>query len=254
MNQWLRTWQPHPKASVRLFCLPHAGGGASTYRAWPALSGASVEIVGVQLPGREDRLREVALTDFDTVVDSIWREMRPAVDRPYALFGHSLGGRLAFALAHRGELEGLAPARVIVSGIEPPRAHDDAKPLTDAQLLDLMVDLGGTEPELLASSIFLEMVLPAMRADFALLRSQDPHTVQAVSCPVLALGGESDPTTPGSTLRQWRDLAYGPFELRFVPGDHFFVRSQLKAVVDLVIRSLVDSGPDPASPAGLAFD
>ena len=96
---WLLRKAPHPGVRVRLFCFPHAGAGASAYRQWSALAGPEIEICPVQLPGRENRLRETPYTQIGSLVDALLPALRAACDVPFALFGHSMGAMVAAEVA-----------------------------------------------------------------------------------------------------------------------------------------------------------
>src|SRR4051812_48826937 len=107
-------------AAVSLVCVPHAGAGASAYASWRHLLPADVLLHSVQLPGREDRLGEPLPADLGAVADRV----APCLDRqtrsrPLVLFGHSMGGLLAYALAQRLEEAGRPVAHVVVSGCLP---------------------------------------------------------------------------------------------------------------------------------------
>src|SRR6478609_4610386 len=96
-------------ARCRLICLPHAGAGASMFNDWPGLLPPEVEVVGVQLPGRQDRIKEKPFTDVSRLVATVAHVIRPLLDLPVAFFGHSGGALLAFELARalqrRGEAD-----------------------------------------------------------------------------------------------------------------------------------------------------
>ncbi|MDP6582372.1 MAG: thioesterase domain-containing protein [Vicinamibacterales bacterium] len=96
-SRWLRTLDAVPGTALRLICFPYAGGGASAFRGWGERLCAGVELVAVQLPGREDRLAEVPFTRLDTLISALSDELGPALDRPFAFFGHSMGALTAFS-------------------------------------------------------------------------------------------------------------------------------------------------------------
>src|SRR4051794_36920377 len=106
-SPWFVVPTPRPDARRRLFCLPHAGGGAAAFRRWADGMAAAVEVVAVQPPGRETRFREPPFTDWRSLVVSL-ADALPA-DRPFALFGHSLGALLAFELARELRRRGGPP-------------------------------------------------------------------------------------------------------------------------------------------------
>src|SRR6185437_11668624 len=98
-DRWLPTVRPWSRAAVRLVCFPYAGGGASMYRDWAGAMGDSIEVWPIQLPGREARFCEPAFTRLAPLVEGLADAVGPHLDRPFALFGHSLGALVAFELA-----------------------------------------------------------------------------------------------------------------------------------------------------------
>src|SRR5215213_10719856 len=100
-DRWLPLTRPWSRDGIVLFCFPYAGGGASVFRDWIGALGSSVEVCPVQLPGREGRFREPAFTRLAPLVDSLVESLGSHLDRPFALFGHSLGALIAFEFARR---------------------------------------------------------------------------------------------------------------------------------------------------------
>src|ERR1700733_12636953 len=98
LNRWLICPRPNRTAALRLFCLPHAGGGAGLFRGWPASLSPAVEVRGVQPPGRESRISEKPFTRLEPLVAALTDVLAASIDRPYILYGHSMGALLAFEL------------------------------------------------------------------------------------------------------------------------------------------------------------
>ena len=101
-NVWVLRPRPNPGAGLRLFCLPFAGGGPQEYHAWPAGLPAAVEVCAVNLPGRGRRFGEPVHRRSSPLVDDLTAGLAPWLDRPFALFGHSMSALLAFELALAG--------------------------------------------------------------------------------------------------------------------------------------------------------
>src|SRR5687767_2786944 len=97
---WFSCARPDAHAKVRLFCFPYAGGGASIYRGWENYLPPGVEVWPVQPPGRGSRFKEPAIPSMDDLVAAVAAAMEPFLDRPIALFGHSVGAMASFELAH----------------------------------------------------------------------------------------------------------------------------------------------------------
>ena len=91
--RWVIRPVERPAAALRLFCFPFAGVGASSFRGWTDLLPDEIEVAAVQLPGRESRLREPCVTKLTDAVAGVMSGFEGLLDRPFALFGHSLGAR-----------------------------------------------------------------------------------------------------------------------------------------------------------------
>src|SRR5689334_6006959 len=120
-NRWIAFSQPSADARLRLFCLPFAGGGAGIYRSWPEFFPADIDVLPVALPGREMRFAERPFERLSTLIPALAQAMEPLLDRPYALFGYSMGAliahRLALHLSSRGFGE---PAHLLVAAHRAP--------------------------------------------------------------------------------------------------------------------------------------
>src|SRR5262245_13516853 len=124
--------QPTGAARLRLLCFPHAGGGTALYRSWAGALPPGVELGIALLPGREARLHEPPIDRMDTLVASLLKDIAPYLDRPYALFGHSLGALVAFELARALRAAGApAPRALLVSANPAPQLVHDDPPIHD---------------------------------------------------------------------------------------------------------------------------
>jgi pyochelin biosynthetic protein PchC len=144
---WLRTPRPRPEAGLRLVCLPHAGGAASSFRGWAEAVPPGVELVSVQYPGREDRIREEPWTDAVAMAGTL-AGLLAADPRPLVLFGHSLGGTLAYEVARRLPRP---PVRLVVSARIAPTVPPAPvfRGETDEELAAELCRLGGTDARVL---------------------------------------------------------------------------------------------------------
>ncbi|GAA1964526.1 thioesterase II family protein [Catenulispora subtropica] len=226
---------------TRLFCLPHAGSGPARYLAWAdRLDG--VDLIGVCLPGHERRIAEPPLRRVADIVDALADAMAPHLDRPFALFGHSFGGLLSYELARRLEAAGARPLHVFISGAapEPPRAPEPpVATLTDDAFLARVRALGGLDPDVLAHPDLVDLVLPALRADYEAAEAHTWDPAAAVTAPVTALGGLHDPAAPPGALIAWGRHTAGPFSRVTLPGGHFALFDQEHNVLRTVRTTLI---------------
>ncbi|MFI9782632.1 thioesterase II family protein [Kitasatospora sp. NPDC051984] len=218
----------------RLICFHHAGAGISAFARWQSVIGPSADVVPLLLPGRGPRIRERRITDPDRLVAELDSLIEPLLDRPFALYGHSLGGLVAHAwAAARQRSGGPQPELVALGAVLPPHLRSPvlaAAALPDPELLRRLVGYGvlppGAVEEDEATGLWRRRVLPALRDDLYLGRAICERGGEPLHTRVLAVAGEGDPIAPLSGVSQWARYAPGGFELRTVPGGHFFVRER----------------------------
>ncbi|MWA16245.1 thioesterase II family protein [Streptomyces sp. BA2] len=231
-------------AELRLFCLPYAGGGASLYRDWPDELPEWVDVRPVQLPGRENRADEPALTSIDALAERLADELTPHLDdTPFALFGHSMGALLAYELAARLEArsERTGPIALLVAGHRPPHLPDHLAPLydlPDKEFLAGVFALDGTSDELLAEPEVVQALLPLLRADFTAVDTYVHRLTEAVRCPVTVFTASADPTVIPGQMSRWSDVTERPPRVRTLPGGHFFVTTHRSLVTGMVATEL----------------
>jgi len=165
VTRWLVRKAGAARPCLRLFCVPYAGVGASTYRLWAAGLPAEVEVSAIQLPGRETRLREKPLDRIPDIVAGLLPELRPHLDVPFAIFGHSMGAviatELCAALVREG---GPLPLHLFVSGRRAPHLADPDPSLShlpdDDFARELNLRYGGIPAEIMADRELMALLLP----------------------------------------------------------------------------------------------
>ncbi|MEV7546670.1 alpha/beta fold hydrolase [Streptomyces sp. NPDC089915] len=228
-QRWLHPVEADPDAEVRLFLLHHSGGGASMYREWPGRLPASVACQAVQLPGRQERRREAPYTRLGALAEALARVVSDELDeRPYAVFGHSMGALLGYRLTVELERRGLpAPSLLAVSGWAP--AGFTAPPDLVACPLGALRVLGGLPPEVEEDPELLAAAVRAMGADGAVCADFSDDGA-AVGCPVVAYSGRGDPLLAPEAMRSWAGRTPEFLGCRTFPGDHFYLRTHARAI------------------------
>ncbi|GAA2655504.1 thioesterase II family protein [Paractinoplanes durhamensis] len=238
---WIRLYHASPTASVRLVCFPHAGGSASYYFPLSAGLGPTVEALAVQYPGRQDRRGEPCAQTVGELADGIAAALRPHVGQPLAFFGHSMGAVLAFEVTRRLEQQAESPVQILfVSGRRAPSAvrHETVHQGGDKELLAELRRLNGTDDRLIDDEELLQMILPALRADYRAIETYEPDDGASVRTPIVALTGDADPRTTVEETDGWRRHTTGQFALHVFPGGHFYLDAERSNVTATVLSHL----------------
>lgn len=251
-SPWVLASRSDARSRLRLLCFPYAGGAASAYRLWSAAFPPEVEVCPIQLPGRGSRFRETPYRRAMDLVPAAADGLRPLMDRPFALFGHSMGALVAFEFARELRRRSWpAPVLLAVSGRQaPPRPAPDPPfgHLPDAEFIqEVRGRYDGIPAEVLAEEELLQLVLPSLRADILVLETYSHVPEAPLDCPISCFGGEEDRHVTREGLEGWSEHTRAGCTVRIFPGRHFFIDSAREAV----LRSLrEDLAPWIAASAG----
>ena len=241
-SSWIDYLKPNPRANVRLFCFPYAGGGASIFRTWANDVPTGVEVCPVQLPGRESRLIEQPFTRLSSLVQALAQAISPYLDVPFAFFGHSMGALISFELARELRRQNRpGPFHLFVSGHRAPELPPRRRPihqLADAAFKAELDGLLGTPKEVLQNAELMDLFLPLLRADFAVCETYHYSPETPLNCSISAFGGLQDKEVSYQDLEKWQDQTYRSFTLRKLPGNHFFVHSARELLLQGVFKDL----------------
>src|SRR6185295_1953892 len=233
---------PKPHARMRLFCLPYAGGSARAFRPWASRLPEDGELCPIEIPGRGSRMREKPLTRLMSLVQIIGEEMKPFLDKPFALFGHSMGALISFELARKLRREhGRQPTHLFVSASSAPHLPSRS-PITynlcDAEFLTQIRRLNGTPDDALENPELMQVMLPILRADFELVQTFRYEQGPPLDVPISTFGGSSDPEVGEERLAAWQDQTVSAFSLSMFPGDHFYLHTAQDLLIEKVSRTL----------------
>ncbi|XXF81087.1 alpha/beta fold hydrolase [Myxococcaceae bacterium GXIMD 01537] len=225
---WFPFRRSQAPARRRLFCFPFAGGSASAFHGWSAALPPDVELCALQLPGRERRLMEPAFTELPAAVDALLPVMRPLLDLPFAFLGYSMGTRFALELTRRLQRQGgPLPRGIVMAAAVPPRAHTAAPlhTLDEASFIQALRRYGGTPEQVLAHQELRELVIPSLRADFAMAWWKPAPDAEPLTCPLVVWSGTEDAHVASASVERWREETTGEIRFRQFPGGHFFLRT-----------------------------
>jgi len=245
ISPWVSVSPARGRSRGRLFCLPFAGGGAAAYYRWPQRILADIEVIRVNLPGRESRLKEPPATRAESLVETLVEELMPWTDRPFAVYGHSMGALIAFELIREMRRQGhQLPVHLFASGYraphlppaEPPFSH-----LPDAEFIDRVRRYGGI-PDLVArNQELMEIFLPILRADFEMTETYLYREEPPLDCPVTAFGGLADPKVTCDKIIAWNKHTTKQFSAHFFQGGHFFLHDSERSLLNQINLQLTGS-------------
>lgn len=241
---WL--WPPGRPVgpAQQLLCFPYAGGGASAFRGWETRLPAGIDVRAVQLPGREWRRQEAPHLRVDSLLDALFDALPSDwFDRPYVLFGYSMGAVLAFEFARRARRFALrGPQMLVAAACRAPQLMRTAVKiydLPDAQFVETMRRFGGTPEIVLSDPELLSLVLPVLRADFELLDAYGYAAEAPFEFPIIVYGGTRDAHATRADLASWRAHTNSEFNLRLFNGGHFFINESREQLLRTLAADLL---------------
>ncbi|MCX8131981.1 MAG: polyketide synthase dehydratase domain-containing protein [Clostridia bacterium] len=265
ISRWIVHRKTNPSAKIKLFCFPYGGGGASIYRRWQTKLPDHIEICPVQLPGRENRIKEKAFVDIGTAVKALKEMILPELDRPYAFYGHSVGALVSYRLAYElwKEVDN-KPKHVFAGGysspvilpnpflavqrekfqklgyedIPAPEILSSATPEQAKKILEITGGIPGPETDI--NEELIKVFLPIGLADLQLVNSFSSIGEAAFDVPISAVHGKKDIRVNEPEMRQWKKLTKGAFKLHILPGDHLFLHEEQdqKQLLELICKQL----------------
>ncbi len=241
-SPWLRNDAPKPLARARIVCLPHAGGSAGFFRDWATRLPGEIELRAVQYPGREERLGDALIDAMPTLVARLADALAEVADLPYLLFGHSMGGAIAYELCVELLRRGTRlPRRLVVSAHEAPHRHRGGSWHTagDAELCDELIRLGGPASSLRASDELRALVMPIVRNDYRLIETYRAAVEPVrLPLPIDVFIGRDDGEVTRDEAQDWHYLTSRDCTLREFGGGHFYLLDHADAVLASLLAGL----------------
>lgn len=243
-NLWLKCLNPRPNSGFRLFCFPPAGSGALFFRDWMLSDGFSeAEIYALCMPGRENRLKEPPLTSMEPLIESLLPNLVNYIDKPFLLFGHSLGAIIAFELTLQMQSQNLPlPIKLFVSARQAPGIQSSKERLhvlPDTVLKQRLSLYGGTPEPVLNNKCLMELFLPIIRADLRINETYSFKDKIRVKCPISGFAGVNDQMISASDVDRWKELTTEEFKLHTYKGGHFPSLHESRSMLNTIRAEVV---------------
>lgn len=241
MANFVTYLQPNPSADIRLFCFPYAGGGTISFRSWKN-NLPDFEVCAIEFPGRGMHRKLPLLTQLEPLIQGIAANIILHLDKPFAFFGHSMGAIVSFELTRfLRKKHAIEPIHLFVSGRRAPQISSDEPfihTLPEPEFFAKLRNLNGTPEVVLDNAELMQLLLPIIRADFAVVETYVYTEETPFNFPITAFGGLQDPEVNITELEAWQQQTTANFSLQMFPGDHFFLHSAEHLLLDTISRTL----------------
>jgi medium-chain acyl-[acyl-carrier-protein] hydrolase len=241
-NSWVTCPKPNPNAELRLFCLPYAGGSAMIFRTWHNSLPPTIEVCPIELPGRGRQIKLPLYTEMQPLVREIAQNLIPYLDKPFAIFGHSMGGLVSFELTRllRSEYN-LTPLHLFISARNAPQVTPTKRKiynLPDAEFWQEIRNYNGTPDDVMENQEMIQIFLPILRADFTVLDTYVYTHQPPFNIPISVFGGLQDTEFIDYELEAWQEQTLANFSLHKLEGNHFFIRSHEKLLLKTIYQQI----------------
>ncbi|MEU2182108.1 thioesterase II family protein [Streptomyces thermolilacinus] len=236
-----RCFVVRPDAAVRLYCFPHGGGAASAFHRLAHRLPEWIELRAVQYPGRQDRYGDPMPASVEALAEELVRGLSTPFDRPTAFLGHSMGAVVAFEAARR--LRPRFPSPLTALFVSACKAPAERLPrgvrFDEDEVRAYLRELGGEGARALeADEELWQLAYPVVSGDLRLIERYRYTAGAPLTCPLVAIGGENDPSVPTGDLALWKDYTDGGAEIRTVEGGHFYFEENLDPLLSILTGTL----------------
>jgi surfactin synthase thioesterase subunit len=248
VTPWISCYKPRPDALLRLFCFPHGGGGPQAFKSWADNLPKEIEVYCLNLPGRFSRRNDPPIHNMPELSDQIVHALSAYLDKPFALFGHSVGALVAYEVTRGLEEKGSPlPVRLLVSAHKVPHDALEEEPmynLPDQELVQKIIDLGLVPAEVLENKELIDFILPPLKADFEVSETYKYTERNPLPVAITAMGGEGDTLLSPEDLDAWKEYSSLSFQSFLYKGDHFYTETLQKEVLKDISQWLLQDLKD----------
>lgn len=231
---------------IILYCFPYAGAGASAFRNWQSVLPDNIKVCAIQLPGREERIKEKPYLDMEILADDLSNVILKKRN-DYIMFGHSMGTKILYEVERRLENKGKSAKLAIISAGRVPHITE-TNPiynLPQQKFKEGVIKFNGMPKEILENKDLFEFFIPVLRADFTLDESYTSKNFSVLNSPIFALWGTNDKSADLEEILKWRQYTNSDFCEQSFEGEHFFIKEKesnvLRTIAKVIENTLVHS-------------
>lgn len=242
---WFKRWGTPDNVTMRVYCFPHAGAGAAAIKTLSSVAPDWLDVVAVQFPGRENRfLEDIPQTIgqiTDDLVDAITEEAITS-GTPFLLMGQCSGAVFAYETGLKldkvSQFRGLVVCSRPAPSIEIETFNLE---IVDKEFIDKITAIGGVDPNIASEPALMELLVPALRRDFALVNGYSREPKQLLNQPILAVRGQDDETISIDQLQQWKNFTSNILTIVELQAGHFLFNEAPMQLLDGVESFVVST-------------
>ncbi|EBR9311536.1 TPA: thioesterase II family protein [Salmonella enterica subsp. enterica serovar Muenchen] len=239
---WFQFFPGMTESKMQLFCFPHAGGDASLFHSWVEFMPSDISIYFCCFNKRLDRFQKIIPKNFSSLIHELADEMGAVINRPWAIFGHSMGGAVAHELVLELFRRGVPqPSLLAISGCGAPQFHKmgTLHQMSDEELCQELIRLDESNANILSHPEIRKLILPAIRADYRLIENYRSIPTDILSCPLAVFWGTEDWELTEEAVSGWKVWSKGEVHQRSFSGGHFYLNHHREAVVSTLCELLL---------------
>lgn len=220
-----------------LFTIPFAGGNKYAFKSFNKYLENDFILKPLELSGRGNRIAEDLMTNLSDIVDDLFYKIREYLNDEYIIYGHSMGGLLAYLLTIRIEESNLlVPSSIIISG----RSYPTMKPkkirynLSKEKFKDTLIELNGTPKEVLEYPELFDFFEPILRADFEAIESYSFKQDKKLNTKISILYGKDEKGFRKKDAKRWQEFTNLAIDFTQFEGGHFFIFDDTQKVCSTI--------------------
>lgn len=230
--------------TINLFCLPFAGGNKYSYRVYEKKAPPFIKVLPVEYPGRGSRSTEPLLHSVDQLVNDVYNQLKQKFDeRPYAIYGHSMGALAAYLLAVKVIGKGhIPPVHLFVTGAQGPNALSKEEKKTyllpRQEFMKAITDMDGIPDELLMHKELLDYIEPILRADFTITDTYRYRQTEKLHIPITVITGTEEGLNDEDILT-WKEETTEEVDFYQMSGKHFFITPHADEIMRILSTKIM---------------
>ncbi|CAI3955487.1 Surfactin synthase thioesterase subunit (GrsT) (PDB:6VAP) [Commensalibacter communis] len=239
-SDWLRPITNHSSSELQLICFPHAGGSIGAFRSWAQFIPSFIDLIGVQYPGREDRIYDKPISDIKNLASEISTTIQKQKYSHIALFGHSMGATIAYEVACMLQKNGVFIEHLFISGQTAPTKTRKTMfhCSTDEALMREVIRVSETSGEVFENQELREIILSIIRNDYKAIETYSTETPTLLSMPITILVGDNDTEATYQEALDWSAYTKHKLDIYSFKGKHFFINTRFKEIIELITSKL----------------